>query len=150
MNTGYPNDKKGFIALISAIMVSAVLMVVVAAVSAASFNTRLNVFDQQNKKAGEALAKACVQRILAEAVKSSRYETVYEKTGSETAGEGGTCRFCARKGPNSLEFLIGIRAEYAGTYTNLNITAIMDKAEKNFSIISWKEDQTYSGSCVVP
>jgi hypothetical protein len=150
MKTQYRNGKKGFIALISVIMVSAVLTVVVAAASAASFNTRFNILDQENKKAGVALTKACVQRVLIEAAKESRYESIYETTGAETIGDGKVCRFCVRKGANSLEFAIGARAKYLETYTNLGVTAILDKAEKNFNIISWRENGTYAGSCVVP
>lgn len=150
MKTQYRNNIKGFIALISVIMVSTVLTMVVAAVSAVSFNTRFNILDQENKKAGVALAKACVQRVLIEAAKESRYESIYEATGSETIGDGKVCRFCVRKGIDSFEFAIGVRAEYLETYTNLDVTAVLDKPEKNFNVISWKEDRIYAGSCVVP
>jgi hypothetical protein len=150
MKTRYRNGKKGFIALISVIMVSAVLTAVVAAISATSFNTRFNMMDQENKKAGIALAKACVQRVLIEAAKKSRYESIYETNGFEIISDGKVCRFCVRKEANSLEFAIGSRAEYRETYTNLSVTVILDKTEKNFNVISWKEDGTYAGSCVVP
>lgn len=55
---------RGFIALISTIIISTILLVVVVAGSMTGFTTRFNMLDAESKQRSAALADACVDVLL--------------------------------------------------------------------------------------
>lgn len=61
---------RGFIALMSVILIAGFLLVVVTTLSMRSFYARLGVLERENKEVGRALAHACIEslrlRLLAE------------------------------------------------------------------------------------
>jgi hypothetical protein len=58
------NAQKGFIALISAVIMSAVLLIVVVSGSLSSFFGRQDVLDAEYKEKSRALADACISVLL--------------------------------------------------------------------------------------
>jgi len=65
------NSQKGYIALISAIIISVVMLGLITAVSTSGFFTRFNVLDGENKRVSLGLADSCQQVALLAEVKNS-------------------------------------------------------------------------------
>lgn len=66
-------QNRGFIALMSAIIISAILLVVVVAGSLNGFTTRFTLLDAESKQRSEAALDACVDTILARLANDSNY-----------------------------------------------------------------------------
>jgi len=64
---------RGFIALISAIIISALLLAIVASSSLGGFNSRFNLFESEMKERTMALADACVDHALLELANDLSY-----------------------------------------------------------------------------
>jgi len=60
----HTNSEKGFIALISAIIIAAILLLVMAAMGATVFFSRFNLLDSELKERSVAAADACADRAL--------------------------------------------------------------------------------------
>lgn len=63
----------GFIALISAIIIAAILLVITATISLGSFYSRYNVLDAELKEQSLALAEACADIAMIEILNNSGY-----------------------------------------------------------------------------
>lgn len=55
------NKKRGFIALVSVIIISFVLLITAVTLSLTGFFVRFNIFDSENKERSNALADACIE-----------------------------------------------------------------------------------------
>ena len=78
------HTNRGFIALMSTIIVSAILLVVVVAGSMTGFTTRFNMLDAEAKQRSQATADACVSMLL-------YWLTAGETTQSFVSGVDGAC-----------------------------------------------------------
>lgn len=65
------NRQSGFVALMSVIIILAVLLVISASISFTSFSSRFNVSDSEYKKRSSALAEACVANALLQLAQTS-------------------------------------------------------------------------------
>src|SRR4051812_21214163 len=123
-----PTGERGFVALISVIIVSAILLVLLFTLGAASFLSRFSVLDSENKRISLALAEACANTAMIRISQNSQYGiSPALPAGGDCVGVGGgvcppsvsptskTCRIC-RTSPTILT-----RAVYNGAYTNLEI-----------------------------
>jgi len=125
------NHQRGFIALISAIITSAVLLIIAVALSLSSFYGRYNVLDTELKKMSVGLAEACVEQgllMLATNTNNPATTTVEVIKG----------KYCDL-GPippsgNLRTFLT--QASSSSYFTTLKISVNPDT---NFSITSWEE-----------
>lgn len=124
-------DKSGgYVALFSALIISAVLLGVVAAGSSMGFFTRLDILDSEIKEKSYALAEACIHTAL---LKLSVDEDL---SAGETVTVDGfvtppeTCSIRAYSGTGAIES----EAVYRNSYTNLQVTFDAD-----YNILTWTE-----------
>ncbi|MFA6375995.1 MAG: hypothetical protein WCX69_01185 [Candidatus Paceibacterota bacterium] len=115
-------SQKGFVALISAVLISALLMVLAASAACAASWARFGSLTRENKKIGAARAEGCVHLAL---LKIARDETVtWEQCEILSASE-------------ASPYVIFTRSVYQDTYTNLKIIAEMD--DGGLVIKEWRE-----------
>jgi hypothetical protein len=121
---------RGFIALMSAVILSAVLLVVVLAASYSGFVARFAVLDAEYKERSSALVDACADIILLRLGNDSSY------VGPETVTvSGSTCQILGviQQGTNPEVFKL--QAEFQNAYTN----ALVGVDTNTISISSWQE-----------
>lgn len=73
MKSLYKNSNEGFIALISAVIISLVLMMVVFSVSTLGFFSRFNQLDSEYKEKSSALAESCVDLAILKLIENKDY-----------------------------------------------------------------------------
>lgn len=123
----------GFIALMSSIIISAMLILIVMNMSLTGFYTRTNILDSENKERSSALADACLDIALLGFVQNSSYSgNVNTIVGENTCFIGPV----TTSGPQKI---FKIKAIIANYYTNLKITV----NSTNFSIVSAEETPTF-------
>lgn len=148
---------KGFIALISVIVISAILLMLVFTLGLSSFFNRYDALDAENKRISLGLAEACVNVAMVRIAKDSDYginppiaadgECV---SVSDTCGAGAkkVCKICSVT-DTSFPKTISTRAAYNGAYTNVSV-AINNTTPGNFTLRSWSEVPTGPSDCTPP
>jgi Tfp pilus assembly protein PilV len=124
----YPQHN-GFVALMAAIIISAMLLMVVTLLSYSGFNSRFNALDFEYKERGSAIAEACADEALLRIARDADY------AGKSTSTIGGNQCFIGALTTLSGQTQFTVRAIYQETYTNLKITV----ATGTLSVISWEE-----------
>ena len=133
---------RGFVALMSVIIISAVLMTMVYLLSASSFLERFDALDGEYKRESLALAEACVNAGILKIAQSdySAAQIVIDSTDPKK-----TCRVCQLSSSGDIL----TRAVYNGAYTNLSVS--VDPTQGNYPVTAWVENATYTGpSCTLP
>ncbi|MEK7147111.1 MAG: hypothetical protein AAB772_02545 [Patescibacteria group bacterium] len=126
LNSSYNN---GYIAITSAIIISFLLMTIVFTLSSASFFSRSNTLDANQKETSLGLAEACADTALLKLAQNSSY------SGNENVNIGAdTCSILALESPSGQK-IIKTLANYKGYGTNLKITL----NHPAMTIISWEE-----------
>jgi len=151
MKLKHYRNQEGFVALISVIIIAAILIVLVALIATSSFFTRFNVLDYENKKVSASLAEACAEIAL---VNLAKDPTVYPGSipaaGQQiTVDTGKTCKICSVTA--SSPYTIVTRAKYNKAYTNLTVVGTLSLS--NFDVTSWSEQPNYlgiPGTCDLP
>lgn len=115
-------QQRGFIALISAIIISMILLLVITDASLTSFYGRFNVLDSEYKERSSALADACVDTLLL------RLADGQNPTGTIAVGTD-QCQIVTSTNPYAIQ------AIYQNSYTNLQITL----NNTSLAIVSWVE-----------
>lgn len=120
---------RGFIALMSAIIISAILLIVVASGSLTGFFGRMNIFDSELKERSMNLADACIDQAILKLAQNTAY------TGSETITlvGGDTCTIGSI--PSASPKTFKTQGVFRNYYTNLQVTLTSD----NRSVSSWQE-----------
>lgn len=114
----------GFIALMSAIIISVVLLLIVANLSLTSFYGRFNILDSELKEKSSALAEACVDTAMLKLVNDSDY------SGNETVSvDADTCEIESVSGG-----MISVRADYRNYVTKLEVDV-----DSSISVTRWEE-----------
>jgi hypothetical protein len=119
----------GFIALMSAIIISVILLLITANLNLSGFYGRSNILDWELKEKSSALADACVDIILLRLAQDPGY------TGGETITVSGedTCIIFSTSGTNPRVF--NIQAKPMNYYTNFEVTIDVSRLEIN----DWEE-----------
>ena len=132
---------RGFIALISILVISAVLLVLLFTLETASFFTRFGALEAENKRESLSLAEACVSVARLQFARGDYAQKSVQVDVSDTTK---VCKICEITAAGSIK----IRAVYKGTYTNL-VIAIDPHAPE--SLRSWSEVPNYVGpACTIP
>lgn len=132
--------KRGFVALMSVMIISAVLLTMVFTLGVSSFFSRFSVFDQENKFASRMLAESCIGTAMLRILQDEAYtgdELVVVNANNPQA----VCRICAITTDSGI---IVARATYNGAYTNLRVVGSV--GPNNFMVTTWEEIPTYSGT----
>ena len=122
-------NQSGYIALISAIVISVVLMAVTFALSFSGYFARFNILDSEYKERSVALAEACADTALLRLALNPGY------AGNETLTLGADSCFIRGITLAGGQFTIYTKAIFQKINTNLKIFA----ASSDLSIISWEE-----------
>ena len=125
MNQG----NKGYIALMSAIVVSAILLVVTVTLSYTAFFARYNIIDNEYKERSVTLAESCVDMALLKLPNDPGY------TGSSTVVIGSDSCTIRPLYASGSQIIIETRAGFQNAYTNLRIAA----TPATLAVTSWQE-----------
>lgn len=136
MNSHTNTHERGFIALVSVVVMSAILLVLLLTLGVSSFLNRFDVLDTENKRVSLGLAEACVNMAMIKIAENPSYAPV---SGGECVRVGGdlcpngpqVCKIC-QTSPS-----IVTRAVYNGAYTNLEVEGSISGA--NFVVTKWLE-----------
>ncbi len=148
------DNNRGFIALMSVVIMSAIVLVMIFTLGASVFFSRFSVLDGENKRVSLALAEACTNTAMLKIAQ----DAAYTKSGtgecvsvSDTCGVSGatkTCRICHVSKTGSV-YTIRTRAVYKGAYTNLSAAGTLGST--NFTVSSWGETSANPDvSCALP
>jgi hypothetical protein len=136
--------QRGFIALTSAIILSAVLLVLVVTLNASSFFNRFNTYDMQNKRVSLGLAEACANKAMLKLAEGD-LSGVPGSVVVDATDPKMVCKICEL----TLSGSIKTRALYNGAYTNLVLS--IDPNSSPNTILGWTESALYSGPlCPLP
>jgi hypothetical protein len=128
----------GFIALMSAIIISVVLLVVVVSVSTGGFISRFNIVDSELKETSIGLAEACADIAILRLAADGSYDPGAGEVITVDDSDPMNIKKCEIKTvsptwPKTVE----IQAIYKNSYTNLEI--ILTNTTDPISVTSWKE-----------
>jgi hypothetical protein len=127
------NTNKGFIALISAVLISAILLIVATTLSLSSFYGRYNIFDSEMKERSFTLAEACADIALVQLAIDSGYSG-----NATTTIDSDECHI----GPvtaSGSERIFKTRAIYSDYHSNLRVTV----DSSTLSVIAWEETPNF-------
>ncbi|MBI2482117.1 MAG: hypothetical protein HYV76_00945 [Candidatus Vogelbacteria bacterium] len=120
---------RGYIALITTIIISLTLLMIISEQSFAGWQARFNVLNTEAKAASRALASGCVDQVLMGLIIDRSYTDT-----STTTFSNGLCVIYPvnQTNPNMIE--IKVQAQVNEAYTNL-----MVKTNHLFTPLSWQE-----------
>ncbi len=122
-------NQSGYIALVSSIIISILLLAVTFTVSSNNFSGRFNVLNAEFKERSLALAEACVDTALLKLAQNPFY------SGNENISVGNDqCSVLPIETPSGQK-IIKTKAIFQSSVTNLKITA----QASDLSVISWEE-----------
>lgn len=130
-------DSRGFVAIVSALIISAVLLSVVIGSAAGSFYARQDTFDRSQAVSARMLAASCVQAALLALATSSdplAFSIVDRPVAIDEAGTQ-TCIIDSLS-PESGTVSIHAHAAVSNTYSSIAIVVTMPPSLK---ILSWTE-----------
>lgn len=129
--------QNGFIALISAIIISALLLIITIATSMTGIFGRFNILDSESKERSTALAEACADTAILEITTAVYSIDKIIFVGPSSADR---CKIISslENQPIVSETTITTQAIINKAYTNLIVVI-----DSNYNIISWDEVATY-------
>ena len=139
---------RGFVALMSVIIVSAILTTIIFTLGASTFFARFDVLDIENKRESLFLAEACVNAAMLKIARDVSYEPF--ASGEQMTVEGlKTCKICPGTNNPSRQSTetIYARALYNGAYTNIEAT--IQTAQGTFAITGWHENAGGDSTCTL-
>jgi hypothetical protein len=142
----HSGHNRGFIALMSVIIISAILLMLVFSVGVSSFLNRFDALDIENKRVSLGLAEACVSVAM---LRLALNPTTYgggEVVTVDTSDAQRICKICSFS-PGVSQPTVPIKAQYNGAYSNLSIT--MAVTGTHVAMTSWIERASNS-TCTVP
>jgi len=122
-------DRDGFIALMSAITVSAVLMIITVTLSYSGFLARYNILSSEYKERSAALAEACVDLAILKLADDSGY------AGNETISVGSDSCLIRPMTVSGSQKVIETQAIFQEAYTNLRVAV----DDTTLAVASWEE-----------
>jgi hypothetical protein len=123
------NKHSGFIALMSSIIISVILLVMITGLNLSEFYTRTNILDSELKEKSLALAEACTDTAILKIINNSNYNPTNEMVNVDAD----TCVIQSVSG--TIEKTINIQADYQNYFTNLKLKI----NSATLAIISWEE-----------
>jgi hypothetical protein len=120
----------GYIALMSAIIISIVLITVVSSVSVSGFFGRFNILDSEYKEISSGLAEACVEIAIIKLANDNSY------VGGEVFPVGAENCEIVSITLNPPDYTVKTQGIYNNAYTNLEVKL---SNSGDFAITLWKE-----------
>ena len=127
--------QQGFVALISAIIISALLLTITITMGMTGIFSRFNVLDSESKERSSALAEACADEAIMKLASDKDYKLVSPDDHNIAVGSD-TCDIVSLSPatPRSFPITIQTRGVINKSYTNLVVTINSD-----YGIDSWEE-----------
>lgn len=126
-------NSSGYVALLSALIISAALALIIITLGLVSYLDRANIAATHYKEKSRALAEACVNVALLKLVANSSY------AGNETITVASdTCKIVSVV-PAGANAVISAQAQFQNDYTDYRVTAATGTA----SIVGWEELQSF-------
>ena len=134
------NDQEGYIALVSAIVISILLISITVIIGMNNFFARFNILDSESKERSLALAEGCAD----EAIFKINEDASYNPSNEVVPVGSDSCTIVSVQAdtPSVGETTIKTQATINKSYTNLKV--IVNNTD--FTITSWSECPTLS-SC---
>ncbi len=129
MSTNRQGRPSGFVALLSAVIISAALLVLAISGNLAGFYHRFNVLDREEKAESFALAEACASVALLQLGENPDW------AGNATSTVGSDECYIGPVSHSGTEALFETRGVYHHAYTTLQITF----DTQTLSVVAWKE-----------
>jgi hypothetical protein len=124
----------GFIALMSSIIISVILILMATTLGFTGFYSRFNVLDSEVKERSAALADACVDNAILKLVNDPSY------SGNATSTISGSDKcYIGPIPPTAAQKIFKTRGIFSNSHTNLKVTLDMT----NFEIVSVEETPTF-------
>lgn len=133
-------SQKGYIALMSAVVISVLLIAITVTVGFNEFFTRFNILDSESKERSKSLAEACVDVAILDSAKRIYYGIPKEIPVGPTSAD--KCMIISSQ-PAGSETVIKSQAEINKAYTNLKVSI----DNWTFSTTSWEECANLEISC---
>ncbi|MES3005822.1 MAG: hypothetical protein V4664_02650 [Patescibacteria group bacterium] len=136
------SQNTGFIALITTIIISIILLTIITGVSAMSFGLRFNILNSELKTKSTRLAEACAETAILNLVQNSSYggrETIFVK--------GSPCYIC-QVDTLGVNKVIYTQASSSNMYSNLKVQIEPTSGR----VISWLETNSITisgGTCTI-
>ena len=151
MNTPWTHER-GFVALMSVILICAVLLMVVFTLYVSSFFARFDALDGEHKHESIELAEACVNAAILRVAQDSNYAPLPAGDCIGIKGVCGSadqmiCKICSvtYAGKSATT---EVRAEVDGAYSNLKVT--FSTVSGRALISDWQEIPNGNPVCVIP
>ncbi len=148
------NSRSGFVALLSVIIMSAVVLVMIFTLGTGVFFSRFSVLENENKRISSGLAEACANTAILKIAQNDSYAPAVGGecvSVSDTCGASDAimiCQICSVHLSGSI-YTVRSRAEYKGSFTTLQVQGVMGPA--SFTLSAWSEIPAYTGSiCPLP
>ena len=131
-----PHDNQdGFVALVSAIVIAALLIIIGASLGYTGFFSRFNILDTEFKEASLGLAEACAEIARVEIANNSNFISTVTSAGKVYNIGDKNCTILLGSVAGSLQS----QAIYEKSYSTIEAVYFRDIANSNVVITSWKE-----------
>lgn len=127
---------RGFVALMSVIIISAILLLYVFGLGASSFFARFDALDSENQRIARSAAESCVNEALLQIAQGTIV------TGPVTKA-GVTCSICS--GTDATHVVT--RAVHNASYSNIRATVSLSNG--GYTISDWSEDANGDAACTL-
>lgn len=147
------NSNRGFVALISVVLISAILLIVIVTLGLSTFFQRFDTLDTENKRVSLGYAEGCVNAAMLRIAQNAAYAggeycSLNSTCSSSMSASLRVCEICQVTYPSGKAQILA-RAAVNGAYSNLTVT--VNPTPGNFTVLGWSENPTYSGpTCTVP
>jgi hypothetical protein len=134
------NSQAGFIALVSAIVISALLVLITISLSYSGFFVRANVLDTEFKKESLGFAEACVDVARIKIANTNGLQinppgSALPVDLNDNPADGNECTIVSING--TAPYTIKAQTEYKHSFTN--ILATVSRTANNVTVETWKE-----------
>ena len=126
------NFNKGYIALISIIVISVLLITMGIVISFGGFFTRFTILENEYKKISTSLAEACAETAILKLIEDWNYAG-----GEDQTINLNSCSIVSVQDFNGSQKLIKSKAVYQGSHSNLEIA--VEKNGSKINIVFWRE-----------
>ncbi len=133
------SNQSGYIALMSAIVISVLLIAITLSLGLSSFFGRFDILDAESKERSSALSEACVNQAILKAVSAVYSSNEIIQIGSDS------CSIVSSQlnYPLPGQILIKTTAVFNKSYTNLRVVI----NSNTFKIVSWQECANFNIDC---
>lgn len=129
-------NNSGFMALISAIIISVILLLIASSLNLTSFYNRSDILDSELKEKSSTLAEACVDAAILKLAQNKNYELITTDHDISIGTDHCNIFSLSPNPPRTGNITIITKANYNNTYfTNLKI--VTDSSDLH--VISWEE-----------